>query len=274
MNSTVKRTIFGVLFLVIMLGGLLFHPYLYAALLLFMTGGMLWEFYHITLGERHRPGRLLAILAGLLAFLGTFLVTGYGFSPRLYIPILLVLLLAFSFIPEKDHTHFPEASYLFTGLLYIAAPLALTNLLVFRDGSYNGLLIVSFFCIIWSSDVGAYCFGMLFGQKGGKKMCPSISPKKSWVGFWGGIFMAVLAGLVLYLTGMLSFPVWHCLILAAIMGTVGVAGDLFESLWKRSFGFKDSGNIIPGHGGLLDRFDSTLFAFPAGLAYLLLFELI
>ena len=114
---------------------------------------------------------------------------------------------------------------------------------------------------------------MLFG-KNGKKLFPSISPKKSWAGFWGGLLLSMVAAYVLYLTHLLQYPLVHCLILAAIMNVAGVYGDLFESQWKREAGIKDSGNVIPGHGGLLDRFDSTLFAMPAGVAYLLLMHLI
>ena len=135
--------------------------------------------------------------------------------------------------------------------------------------------MVAFFCIIWASDVGAYCFGMLLGQKiWPAKLCPTISPKKSWAGYIGGLLMAVLAGAILKWTGLVSFPMLHCLIMAALMHVMGVFGDLFESMWKRAAGIKDSGNIIPGHGGLMDRFDSALFAIPTGYIYLLVFNLV
>ena len=86
--------------------------------------------------------------------------------------------------------------------------------------------------------------------------------------------MALLAGAILYWTGLFTFPLWHCLIVAALMHVMGVFGDLFESLWKRAAGVKDSGTILPGHGGLMDRFDSALFAFPAAYVYLLVFNLV
>ena len=85
---------------------------------------------------------------------------------------------------------------------------------------------------------------------------------------------AMLAGAILHWTGLFAFPIWHCLIVSALMHGTGVLGDLFESLWKRSTGIKDSGNIIPGHGGLMDRFDSALFAIPTGFIYLLIFNLV
>jgi phosphatidate cytidylyltransferase len=182
--------------------------------------------------------------------------------------LLLLFCLA---VLQKDHTSFTKLAYILAGLVYVAMPLALSNAVVFRGGAFSGLLMIAFFCIIWASDIGAYCFGMLFGQKlWPAKMCPRISPKKSWAGFIGGLLMAVLAGAIISWTGLVQFPIWHCMIMAALMHVTGVFGDLFESLWKRAAGIKDSGSIIPGHGGLLDRFDSSLFAIPTGVIYLVI----
>lgn len=276
MNTTVKRTIFGALFLLIMLGGLLFHPALYAVLFLFMTVVMMWEFYRMTMGNNYKPAQYIAIVLGACLFMAMFGVVGYG-QPVKLIALNAVLLLALmiSTLFERDKSSYKDNSFIYTGILYIAVPLALANFVVFRTGEFQGLLMLSFFCIIWASDVGAYCFGMLFGQKGGKKLFPSISPKKSWAGFWGGLFLAIAAALIMWAVGMFpKFPIWHCLSLAVIMNVLGVFGDLFESQWKRTCGVKDSGTIIPGHGGLLDRFDSALFAIPAGFIYLAVFGLV
>ena len=275
MNTTVKRTVFGALFLVIMLGGLLFHPALFAALFLFMTVVMMWEFYRMTMGNKYKPAQHIAILLGACLFMSVFAVVGYG-KPVKYIAFNAILLLALmiSTLFERDKSSYRENAFIYTGFLYIAVPLALANFVVFRTGEFQGLLMLSFFCIIWASDVGAYCFGMLFG-KNGKKLFPSISPKKSWAGFWGGLFLAIVTALIMWAVGMFpKFPIWHCLSLAVIMNVLGVFGDLFESQWKRTFGVKDSGTIIPGHGGLLDRFDSAIFAIPAGFIYLASFGLV
>ncbi|MBO4341374.1 MAG: phosphatidate cytidylyltransferase [Bacteroidales bacterium] len=269
MNTTVKRTLSGTVFLGVMLAGLLFHPALYAVLFICMSCGMLVEFYRITMGKRYMLSRILAIVLGGATFMALFGITGYGLPNKLVgISALLLLAIMISTLFEKDRSDFSITSYIYTGLLYIAVPLALANFVVFRGGSFNGVLMVAFFCIIWAGDVGAYCFGMLFGQKGGKKLFPSISPKKSWAGFWGGLFLAAVASVILFFTGLFPFPWWHCLLLAVIMNVLGVFGDLFESQWKRSFSVKDSGDIIPGHGGLMDRFDSAIFAIPAGFIYL------
>jgi phosphatidate cytidylyltransferase len=127
---------------------------------------------------------------------------------------------------------------------------------------------LSFFAIVWGSDVGAYLFGITLGQKYGKKLFPSISPKKSWIGFWGGMLMAVAVAIILHYVGLLQFTILHCILLAVLLDIAGVYGDLIESQWKRHYNVKDSGNLIPGHGGLLDRFDSALIAIPIGVIYL------
>ena len=276
MNSTVKRSIFGVLFLAVMLGGLLFYETLYVILFAFITGVMLYEFYKMTMGNSWKDLQAAAIAIGVAFFLlaNEDFFCGHK-AWRVGFAILCVLALMVKSILRKDHTDFLKTGFLYAGLVYIALPLALSNAVVCRNGEFSGLLMVAFFCIIWASDVGAYCFGMLLGQKSwSKKMCPHISPKKSWAGFWGGLATALLTGAILYWTGMWKFPIWHCLIVSALMNVMGVLGDLFESLWKRAAGVKDSGNIIPGHGGLMDRFDSALFAIPTGYIYLLLFHLV
>ena len=274
MNATVKRTIFGALFLVVMLGGLLFLETLYVILFAFITGVMLFEFYRITMGKDWRPLQGSALVVGVLLFLSA---NSYFFgSLQLKTLVCLSLFCVFALMLEsiflkKEHGEFLKTGYIYAGLVYIALPLALSNAVVSRGGEFSGVLMVAFFCIIWASDIGAYCFGMLIGQKlWPAKMCPSISPKKSWAGFIGGLLMAVLAGAVISWTGMVAFPLWHCMIMAALMHVTGVFGDLFESLWKRAAGIKDSGSLIPGHGGLLDRFDSSLFAIPTGVVYLIL----
>ena len=276
MNSTVKRTIFGLLFLAVMLGGLLFYETLYVILFAFITGVMLFEFYRMTMGSAYPQLQRLAIVVGVLIFLAA---NYYFFSGHLAtfvsFSIIAILLLMVRTILQKDHTDFLKTGYLYAGLLYIGLPLALSNAVVSVTGEYSGILMVAFFCIIWASDTGAYCFGMLFGQKlWPAKMCPAISPKKSWAGAIGGMVASLLAAWILKCVGWLPYPLVHVLVMAALMNVLGVFGDLFESLWKRSAGIKDSGNIIPGHGGLMDRFDSALFAIPTGYIYLLLFGLV
>lgn len=271
MSNTVKRGIFGVIFIGVMLAGLLLSEFIFAPLMMLILSGMMAEFHKMTVGRKFLLCRILALVTSLSFFGLTFSVFAFG-MPGKYVAISLLpfsVLMAAS-LYSHDRGVFQEFSPILAGLIYIAFPWTLSNFIVFLNGEFSGLLLLSFFIIVWASDVGAFIFGISLGQKYGKKLFPQVSPKKSWIGFWGGIFTAMLASLILWLTGMLEFPLIHCLIVAALMGVSGVYGDLFESMWKRSGDVKDSGSIIPGHGGLLDRFDSTLFAMPIGVLYLLL----
>jgi len=275
MNNTVVRSLSGAVYGALIFCCLLINGYFFAALIVFMMCVMMAEFFKMTMGESYKVSRGLAIAAGVILFLLLYLCRAFG-MPGKYVSlaILPILVVMFNSLLVKDKSEFPKFAFIYTGLLYIAVPMSLSNLLAFRDGSFSGLLLLCFFIIIWCSDIGAYALGSLLGQKYGKKIAPEISPKKSWIGFWGGFFFAILAALVLHWVGLLGIPVVHCIVLAALMHGAGVAGDLFESMWKRCCNVKDSGKIIPGHGGLLDRLDSTLFAMPLGAIYLTLFNLI
>ncbi len=272
MNTTVTRSISGLVFLAVMIGSLLGGKFFFLPLFLFIQSQMLQEYYQITLGDKNKPVRNLAIAFAIIAFGLVFATTLVEPAlPVKYLGIVLLLLLALLMYMVVHHKDFKDNAYVLAGLVYIGLPLSLSPFVVSTANGYSGLVMLSFLVIIWSSDVGAYCFGMLLGQKvWPAKMCPEISPKKSWAGFAGGWLTVLLGACILLWTGMIHFPVVHVLVMASLMHVTGVFGDLFESLWKRQFGVKDSGNIMPGHGGLLDRFDSALFAIPTGYVYLLL----
>lgn len=286
MNTTVQRTLSGIVFILVMVGCLLWNQYSFAVLMLFIMSVMIREFCKITLGNSHMISQSMTIFSGCVFFIMIFLHAGWGLHVKyVALAIIPVFLLMTHSLYVKDKTDYGKFSNMYTALLYVAVPISLSNLIIFTKGEYNGILILSFFIIIWASDVGGYVFGMLFG-KNGKKLFPSISPKKSWAGFWGGLFLAIVASIVLSYVGLLTapdmvtglpvrqVPILHCIGLAIIMDVAGVYGDLFESQWKRHYDIKDSGNIIPGHGGMLDRFDSSLMALPAGAIYLSLFNLL
>ena len=278
MNSSLKlRTVSGIVFVLVMLGCLLFSPYLYAALIIYMMVGMMHEFYTMTMGGLFRLPRALAIASGVIFFGLLFCFFSYNIPPKLIalgmIPVTATMV---SMLFDKDRKgHLRDFSNIFTGLVYIAVPLSLSTFIALKDGSFSCMLLICFFVIIWCSDIGAYTIGMAFGQKeGSRKLCPDISPKKTWTGFWGGLAFSIIAAIVLKLTGLVDIHWLHCIALAVVMHVAGVLGDLFESAWKRECGVKDSGKAIPGHGGLLDRFDSTLMAVPVGTIYLALFNLL
>lgn len=271
----ILRTLSGIGFVGIILCCLLINKYLFAALIIAIMIGMMSEFYRMTMGNLYRFSRILAITSGVILFLLIFFAATAEL-PVVYVtcamaPVFIVMV---NSLYVKDKTDFGKFSNIYTGLLYIAVPLALSTLIaVDESGRLNGILMLSFFIIIWASDIGGFVFGVTLGRKFGKKLFPSISPKKSWIGFWGGMVCALFAAFILNKVGWLEFPLIHCLGLALVMDIAGVYGDLFESQWKRWCNIKDSGSLIPGHGGLLDRFDSTLLAIPTGVIYLILMNL-
>ena len=276
MNNFIKRTISGVGFAAVMLAALLLNKYIFGAVMVFALIVMMKEFLVMTCGKDYWFSQILSILAGTTLFVLVYLYRGFNFPGRLVILAFIpVFLLMINSLYVKDKTRFDKFSNLYTAVLYIAVPWSLLNFAVFDGcGSFNGVLLLSFFVIIWGSDVGAYMFGITLGQKYGKKLFPSISPKKSWIGFWGGMAMAVALAIGLHYLGMLPFDLPHCIAMSVLLNVTGVYGDLIESQWKRHYEVKDSGNIIPGHGGLLDRFDSALIAIPIGIIYLVVWNVL
>lgn len=275
MNPTIKnlivRTVSGVVFLAIFLFALLTHQLIFGAIFTFVVIVMSVEYLSISIGKKDLLVKVISILSSSLLFLIVFMIYGYGISYKwlMIIPLLLsIIFIALLYQKDKEGSH--SYPYLFSSLLYIALPFALINIITFKNGEFNGSIILALMIILWSSDVGAYVFGMLFGQNNGHKLFPSISPKKSWEGYIGGLIMSIIAGYIMFISHLFPFELIHCITLSVIVNVFGTFGDLAESQFKRNFGVKDSGKIMPGHGGLLDRFDGALLAFPASIAYIIL----
>ena len=276
MRNFIIRTVSGVGFVAIMLAALLTNKYIFGITMLLSLIIMMREFLKMTCGKNYWFSQILSILAGATLFTLIFLFKGFNFPGRLVILAFVpVFLLMINSLYVKDKSRFDKFSNLYAVLIYIAVPWSLLNFAVFNgEGDFNGVLLLCFFAIIWGTDVGAYLFGITLGQKYGKKLFPSISPKKSWIGFWGGLFTAVAVAVILHYIGMFCFDLVHCVSMALLLSVTGVYGDLIESQWKRHYEVKDSGTIIPGHGGLLDRFDSALIAIPIGIIYLVVLNVL
>jgi phosphatidate cytidylyltransferase len=162
---------------------------------------------------------------------------------------------------------FTNIAYTFLGIFYVAMPYALLNIAAFESGTYNFEIIFGCLFILWASDTGAYIAGTLFGRR---KLFERISPKKSWEGALGGAVLAFVFAFIMQLYFSVLAPwQWYCV--AAIIIVGGIYGDLIESLLKRSIEIKDSGSILPGHGGFLDRFDGLLISAPFIVAFLEIF---
>lgn len=276
MNNFIKRTISGIGFVAIMLAAFLTNKYIFGIVMLLSLVIMMREFLRMTCGKNYWFSQILSILAGATLFTLIYLYKGFDFPGRLVILAFVpVFILMINSLYVKDKSRFDKFSNLYAALLYIAVPWSVLNFAVFTpEGEFNGVLLLCFFAIIWATDVGAYMFGITLGQKYGKKLFPAISPKKSWIGFWGGLAAAVATAVGLHYAGIFCFDLIHCICMSVLLCITGVYGDLIESQWKRHYEVKDSGSIIPGHGGLLDRFDSALIAIPIGIIYLVVMNVL
>lgn len=274
-STLVQRIVSGVILIAVVVG-CLWLPWGVPALACLMTVTISLEFYRLVSGSRYRKEQVLVVLAMLLAVVLTFLHLAYGVPVRWLALSVLPLVAAWFcmlFDGASDHAFSTES---FFPLVYVLPAMLSLLRIAWPGGAFSWRLTLGLIVLIWINDIGAYCVGMLFGQRtNSRKLFPALSPKKSWVGVYGGTaftFLAAWAVWALWGAPVLALPHW--MILALIVSAVGVPGDLFESLIKRHAGVKDASQLIPGHGGMLDRFDDLLFIFPVAAAYLLVFQLI
>ena len=282
MNNFIVRTITGVLFVAAVIVCFL-RPTAMIAFFALVTGLSIWEFTGLV-NERDNEvtvNRFICTAAGVFFFLAVAGFCGELTPSSVFIPYLLTVVYMFCaglFTRNADPVN--DWAYSMMSQMYIALPLSCINVLAFcaslEGVTYNFLLPLSIFVFLWMNDTGAYCTGSLLGKH---KLFPRVSPGKSWEGSIGGAIIVVLVSLALSWvdsnhvleslgateTG-LSQMEWVGLGLVVVV--FGTLGDLVESLFKRTLGIKDSGHILPGHGGMLDRFDSSLMAIPASVIYL------
>lgn len=276
MNNFIARTITGILFVATIVVCFL-NPTAMIFLFALVTGLTVWEFTGLV---NDRAGvavnRFISTVAGVYFFLAMAGTTSGFTSSTVFIPYLITiiyLLVAELYAKQEDPVH--DWAYTMMSQMYVVLPFSLLNMLAFRAAPegimYVYTLPLSVFVFLWVNDTGAYCCGSLFGKH---KLFPRVSPGKSWEGsIGGGVFVLVAAALVWYLTDTYDMNptgmgLWEWMGLGLTVVVFGTWGDLVESLFKRTLGIKDSGNILPGHGGMLDRFDSSLLAIPAAVVYL------
>ena len=270
------RTITSVFFVAAIVTSFL-NPRAMTLLFSIVTGMTVWEFCGLV---NERPyvstNRFICTVSGVYLFLA---MAGYnsGMTPStVFVPYLVsivYLMVAELYLKAKDPIN--NWAYTMLSQLYIALPLSLLNVLTYRsngyDIQYSYLAPLAVFVFLWINDAGAYCVGSLIGRH---KLFPRVSPGKSWEGSVGGGLLVVAAAVaVWYLTTAygvndLGLTALEWAGLGLVVVVFGTWGDLIESLFKRTLGIKDSGNVLPGHGGMMDRFDSTLMAVPAAVVYL------
>ena len=263
------RAITGFFFIIVLIGALLLGPTVYITFFSFVGVWSLYEFYGIVKSDSVKPNTILGIATGvvLAVLVGLHCLDIIPFiKVWLFIPFFSFIFIISLF--QKRELPFHDIGYTILGIMYACIPFLFFVALGFIKGTFNYYIPMGFLIILWANDTGAYLSGRSFGKH---KLFERISPNKTWEGFIGGVLFAMLIALNLqqYFG---SLEKWQWVSMAAVIGVFGTLGDLVESMLKRSLGVKDSGNILPGHGGLLDRFDGLLIAAPLVFLLLLMFQ--
>lgn len=277
MRGLKQRVITAFFFVIIMLGGLFGGRYPFVMLFALINALCLWEFFGLLLKEKTKKRDKIRRYIGLALGMTPFVLIAGIFLEWLDSPeriLILVLLLVFPIIflaliyelYTASENPFHNVAIILLGLVYIGIPFALVEVLAFHGDDFQGTVIFSLLLLTWSNDTGAYLIGSQIGKT---PLFPRISPKKTWEGSIGGLLVTILIAVLLHqIYGQLSVGRW--IGLAIIVSIFGSFGDLVESMLKRSLGKKDSGSLLPGHGGILDRFDAFIFIMPFATTYLLM----
>ena len=272
MKVLVQRSLTGIAFAAVMLVGIIVHQYVFAVVFSAFLLLTLFEFYKISENIGYEPSAKIGLICGFLLFI-IFFLAGSHVIPYRYI-FLAILIPLFTLLPDlfdKRKNGFKNSMITIAGIIYIALPYSLLCFIIYPwnafDGKFYRWVLIGIFLIIWMYDSMAYVFGSMLGKH---KICERISPKKSWEGLIGGAVFAVIMGIInAVIFHELSLTNW--VVIAILIVIFGTSGDFFESKLKREAGVKDSGSILPGHGGMLDRFDTVLFAIPVIFVWITLF---
>ena len=263
------RAITGFFFVIVMLASVLLGHYTFDIFYLLLSAFCLHEFYGLIKQSGIGPNRTAGMINGIFIYAVFALITIKDDPSYHKLLFLITITLSSIFIQElykKSETPFTNIAYTITGILYAVLPFTFFHALAYVGGSFNFHLPLAFLIMLWANDTGAYLSGYFFGRT---KLFERHSPKKTWEGFVGGVLIsAVAAYIISFYYRDLPWDRW--VIIAILISCFGTLGDLVESMFKRSINIKDSGGILPGHGGLLDRFDGLLISAPIVYTYLFL----
>lgn len=267
-KEPLKRVTAGIVGAALIIGMVMFSEWTYITLFLVICTASLIE-YHLLIRKREVQTNIIpAVISGVFVFCSPFLIMkGWMEAKHLIIFAGFIYVLFFWEILRKNLQPFRSLAYSVLGVLYIGLSLGLFHLAAYYDGSYNELFVLGIFVLIWSNDTGAYIAGVSFGKN---KLFMRISPKKTWEGSIGGAFLTLFTGFLLSLFSE-DILLKHWLIIALLIIITASLGDLVESYFKRSINVKDSGSVIPGHGGFLDRFDGFFLSAPFITLYVVFF---
>ncbi len=270
MNNFTQRTITGFSFVGVVIASIVIHPLTFAVLFLLISLLSLHEFYKLASKEGVRPLEIPAYIAAVIIYCTPWVLVYYPENTKFMYLDVIVLFLPFIFqLYRKAEKPFTNIAFTLLGIVYVMLPFSLLASFYFINFPLYGVqfgVLFGFFGLIWINDTGAYLVGSLIGKH---RLFERISPKKSWEGSIGGAIFT-LGGAVLCYYLFADLYVWQWLVVALIVSIIGTLGDLTESLFKRSIGVKDSGAILPGHGGMLDRFDNVFLSAPFVFVFLML----
>ncbi|MCC3155974.1 phosphatidate cytidylyltransferase [Hymenobacter sp. 15J16-1T3B] len=289
MSNMWQRIISGVIGAALLLGSIWYSSWTFGVFFGLVQARMLWEFYRMMKEQGFKPAAILGVGSSLLIFACVFFLAhvqnmtdeSAGVAVGAYAGAALALVALLFLLPiilllremywwprdQQPFSPFANVGIALLGLFYVTLPMSGLNVLAFGPQGYDYRRIFGLLFLIWTADTGAYIAGKNFGKH---KLAPGISPGKTWEGLIGGVLLTLVVGWGLgYL--MPELPLAHRLVAAVVASGFGVLGDLAESMLKRNVGVKDSGRIMPGHGGLLDRFDAFLFVVPVLVVLQVLF---
>ena len=278
MKNLIIRAISGAVFVGLVIASILVSHSFFSTLFLIITILCLHEFYSNVYKSGIFVQRVLGTVIGALIF-AIVAAVGIGLQHNKDLFILMSAIIPLFFLVfiielwRKKPNPFTNIAYTLLGIIYIAIPLGAMNFLLnpeMEDGAYITSIVLGVFALTWTNDTFAYLTGILFGRR---RLFERHSPKKSWEGFWGGFLFTLLFAYILYrIIPDTYLSLFDWIALGVIVSAIGTMGDLVESMFKRSLNVKDSGNIMPGHGGILDRLDGVLIVIPFIFCYLTFFK--
>lgn len=268
MNNVIQRTITGSIYTSLIIGSIIIHPLFFAFVTVLINIFAFLEFKKI--GDKLSLSKgFLWIVLNNIFFVFTIVLIYLEIPYSYFLPLLLLLIILLVLpIYQQIDNPFSSMQFSLFGSLYITLPLVIINLIQQYSASKGVPITLALFIVIWTNDTFAYLSGMAFGKH---RLFEKLSPKKSWEGFFGGLVMGIVAALIFnYFFPEMGMLFW--VLFAVITCISAVFGDFVESLIKRTANIKDSGSILPGHGGILDRIDSLLLTVPVIYIYLFLFN--
>ncbi len=269
MNNFLLRTLTGIVFVALVVSSIVFTPLFFAGLFLFVTLLGLHEFYSLLQKGGKSPQIYWGLISGGLLFAGLAAVANDWMEVKYLVALLPLAVIVFiAELYRNKPSPFENIALTLVGIFYIALPFGLLNFLYLHGDNITFILLLGFFVILWINDTFAYLFGITLGKH---RLFERISPKKSWEGSIGGGLSSIVIAYVIASFDK-SLPLIHWIAIAIIIVISGTLGDLVESMLKRSLNCKDSGTLLPGHGGILDRFDAVLISAPLIFVYIQLIK--